>query len=50
MEKKTKIVATVSDLRCDVEFIQQLADAGMNVVRLNLVIKAIVFMALGQKR
>ena len=35
MEKKTKIVATVSDLKCDVEFIQELYDAGMNVVRLN---------------
>jgi pyruvate kinase len=35
MKKKTKIVATVSDLRCDVEFIQQLLDAGTNVVRLN---------------
>jgi len=33
--KKTKIVATISDLRCDVEFIQSLYDAGMNVVRLN---------------
>ena len=35
MEKKTKIVATVSDRRCDIEFIQQLVDAGINVVRLN---------------
>lgn len=35
MEKKTKIVATVSDLRCDVEFIQKLYDAGTNVIRLN---------------
>lgn len=35
MEKKTKIVATVSDRRCDVEFIQELVDAGINVVRLN---------------
>jgi pyruvate kinase len=35
MEKKTKIVATVSDLRCDVEFIEKLYKAGMNVVRLN---------------
>jgi len=33
--KKTKIVATISDLRCDVDFIQSLYDAGMNVVRLN---------------
>lgn len=35
MHKLTKIVATVSDRRCDVEFIQQLYDSGMNVVRLN---------------
>ncbi|MBN1117600.1 MAG: pyruvate kinase [Bacteroidales bacterium] len=35
MEKKTKIVATVSDLRCDVDFIKSLVDAGTNVVRLN---------------
>ena len=33
--KQTKIVATISDLRCDVDFIQQLFDAGMNVVRMN---------------
>lgn len=35
MLKKTKIVATISDMRCDVEFIKQLYDNGMNVVRLN---------------
>ncbi len=35
MKKFTKIVATVSDKRCDVDFIRQLADAGMNVVRMN---------------
>lgn len=35
MNKKTKIVATISDKRCDVEFLKQLYDAGMNVVRLN---------------
>ena len=35
MTKKTKIVATISDQRCDVEFIRQLHQAGMNVVRLN---------------
>ena len=35
MHKFTKIVATVSDKRCDVEFIKQLADAGVNVVRMN---------------
>jgi len=33
--KHTKIVATISDKRCDTEFIRQLYDAGMNVVRLN---------------
>lgn len=33
--KYTKIVATISDKRCDVEFIRQLHDAGVNVVRLN---------------
>lgn len=35
MLKKTKIVATISDRRCDIEFIRQLHDAGMDVVRLN---------------
>ena len=35
MNKKTKIIATISDLRCDVEFIQSLYDAGMNAVRIN---------------
>ncbi len=35
MHKFTKIVATVSDKRCDVEFIKQLASAGVNVVRMN---------------
>ncbi len=35
MVKRTKIVATISDRRCDVEFLQRLFDAGMNVVRLN---------------
>ena len=33
--KKTKIVATISDLKCDVDFIQKLYNEGMNVVRLN---------------
>ena len=33
--KQTKIVASVSDRRCDVEFIRELFDAGMNVVRMN---------------
>lgn len=31
----TKIVASISDLRCDVEFIRSLYDAGMNVARIN---------------
>jgi len=35
MQKLTKIVATISDRKCDVEFIQNLYNAGMNVVRLN---------------
>jgi len=35
MFKKTKIVATISDLRCDVDFIKSLYDAGINVVRMN---------------
>lgn len=33
--KQTKIVASISDQRCDVEFIRQLFDAGMNIVRMN---------------
>lgn len=33
--KQTKIVASISDRRCDVDFIQKLYDAGMNVVRMN---------------
>ena len=33
--KQTKIVASVSDLRCDVEFIRQLYKAGVNVIRMN---------------
>lgn len=35
MLKHTKIVATISDQRCEVEFIDSLYKAGMNVVRLN---------------
>ena len=35
MLKKTKIVATISDRKCDVELIKSLTEAGMNVVRLN---------------
>ena len=33
--KKTKIICTVSDIRCDVDFIRQLYLNGMNVVRIN---------------
>ncbi len=33
--KHTKIVATISDIRCDVDFIKDLYLAGMNVVRMN---------------
>jgi pyruvate kinase len=35
MPKHTKIVATISDKRCEVSFIQELYNEGMNVVRLN---------------
>jgi pyruvate kinase len=35
LKKKTKIVATISDLHCDTDFIKKLYKAGMNVVRLN---------------
>lgn len=35
MKKHTKIVASVSDRRCDVDFLSKLYDAGMNVVRMN---------------
>ncbi|MDU1889755.1 MAG: pyruvate kinase [Dysgonomonas sp.] len=34
-QKKTKIVATISDLRCDVDFLQSLYNEGINVVRMN---------------
>ena len=33
--KQTKIVATISDERCDVDFLQDLFKSGMNVVRIN---------------
>ena len=35
MTKYTKIVATISDKRCDVDFLCALYEAGMNVVRMN---------------
>ncbi|MDZ7777090.1 MAG: pyruvate kinase [Bacteroidales bacterium] len=34
-KKRTKIVATISDLNCDAPFIRQLYEEGMDVVRLN---------------
>ena len=33
--KRTKIVATISDKRCDIDFLKELYEAGVNVVRLN---------------
>lgn len=33
--KRTKIVATISDKRCDVDFLKKLYESGMDVVRLN---------------
>src|SRR5574344_991340 len=35
MSKHTKIVATISDKRCDFDFIRELFESGMNVVRMN---------------
>ena len=34
-EKKTKIICTISDLRCDVNFLTKLYESGMNIVRIN---------------
>lgn len=34
-KKQTKIVATISDLNCDVDFLTELYENGMDVVRLN---------------
>ena len=33
--KRTKIVATISDKNCEPEFIKELYDAGMDVIRIN---------------
>lgn len=33
--KQTKIVCSISDFRCDVDFLRKLFFAGMNVVRMN---------------
>ena len=35
MKKRTKIIATISDQRCDVEFIRSLYEAGMNAARIS---------------
>ncbi len=35
MKKRTKIIATISDFRCDTPYLKTLYDAGMNVVRIN---------------
>ncbi|ASQ29142.1 pyruvate kinase [Borrelia miyamotoi] len=35
IQKLTKIVATISDLRCDPKHIKELYEAGVNVIRLN---------------
>ncbi|MGL1901061.1 MAG: pyruvate kinase [Fibrobacterales bacterium] len=35
MQKKTKIVCTISDRKCDVPFLTELYASGMNVVRIN---------------
>ena len=35
IQKKTKIVCTISDIKCDVEFIRDLYERGLNVVRMN---------------
>ena len=35
MKKRTKIIATISDFRCDAAYLKTLYDAGMNVVRIN---------------
>ena len=34
-EKKTKIICTISDINCDVDFLRKLYESGMNVVRIN---------------
>ena len=35
IDKKTKIVCTISDINCDVDFIRDLYERGLNVVRMN---------------
>lgn len=34
-QKKTKIICTISDINCEVDFIRQLYDNGMNIARIN---------------
>ena len=34
-QKKTKIICTISDVNCDIEFIRKLYENGMNVARIN---------------
>lgn len=34
-KKRTKIVATLSDKKCDTDFIRELYEAGMDVIRIN---------------
>ena len=34
-EKRTKIICTISDINCDVDFLEKLYQNGMNVVRIN---------------
>lgn len=34
-KKQTKIIATISDRRCDLEFLRTMHDAGVDVIRLN---------------
>ena len=33
--KQTKIVCSISDFRCDIDFLRKLFFSGMNVVRIN---------------
>lgn len=35
MIKSTKMIATISDKRCDIPFIQQIVDEGIDVIRMN---------------
>ena len=34
-KKRTKIVATISDKNCEPDFIRELYEAGMDVIRIN---------------